>query len=201
MARIMQRLSRSRVLGSRLAVAITSVIVTTVVVAGGIAAATVPNDSVTSAKIVNGTIQSIDIKDGTIQGVDIANQTVDAADLALTMRPLWARVGADAEGNPVLVAGRGVTSVEKRVVGDEQNIPYYLVTFNRSVAACGWTATINNSNWFGPPAGWGVIYAENDGGPDTTGPDDVLRVRLFDMDGVPIGLGDENTTFTVSAVC
>lgn len=185
------------VFGSRLAVAITSVIVTTVVIAGGIAAATVPNDSVTSAKIVNGTIQGIDIKDGTIGGVDIANQSVDAADLAQPLRPLWARVGGDADGNPVLVAGRGVTSVVKRGT----DFPSYLVTFNRSVLACGWTATINNNNYFGPPAGWGVVTAENDGGPDTTGPADALRVRLFDLDGVPAALGGDTTTFTVSVDC
>ena len=109
---------------------------TTVVVAGGIAVASVPNNSVTSAKILNGTIQSIDIKDGTIQGGDIANGSVGVVDVTTDLRPLWARVGADADNDPVLVAGRGVTSVVKRGT----DFPDYLVTFNRSVLDCGWTA-------------------------------------------------------------
>ena len=61
--------------------------------------------------------------------------------------------------------------------------------------------TINNNNYFGPPSGWGVISAENDGSPSTTGPPNALRVRLFAMDGTQLALGDENTTFTVSVDC
>ncbi len=198
--------SSTGVFGSRLAVAITSVIVTTVVVAGGIAVASVPNNSVNSAKIVNGTIQGIDIKNGTIQGIDIANGSVGVADLAPTALPLFARVGNDADNNPVLVAGRGVTSVVKR--GEPVND--YLVTFNRSIANCGWTATINANNYFGPTNGWGTILAENDGGPlppDGTGPGpaDALRVRLQHIDPisgeVPYLLGDPNSTFTVTVTC
>ncbi len=112
---------------------------------------TVVNGSIQGIDIRNGTIKSIDIGNGTVTGADIRNGTVGVVDVVPALQPLFARVGNDAEDNPVLVAGRGVTSVVKR----DADLSY-LVTFNRSIAACGWTATINN-NYFGPPPGWGVI--------------------------------------------
>lgn len=139
--------SSAGVFGSRLAVAGTSVIVTTVVVAGGIAVASVPNNSVTSAKIVNNTIQGIDIKNGTIQSIDIANGSVGITDVAPVLQPLFARFSGSPDGDPVLVASRGVTSIVKR--GGDGDYTDYLVTFNRSVAGCAWTGTLNNSGGFG----------------------------------------------------
>jgi hypothetical protein len=82
----------TRILGSRVAVALVSVVVTALVFSGGVAVAlNVPDNSVNSAKIVDNSVRSIDIQDGTLQsvdiatggvrGVDIANGTVHGADL------------------------------------------------------------------------------------------------------------------------
>lgn len=76
----MRRLS-STVLGSRLAVAITTAIVTTVVVAGGIAVASVPNNSVGTGKIIDNSIRSRDIRNGAVRSIDIGNGVVTGADI------------------------------------------------------------------------------------------------------------------------
>ena len=90
------------VAGSRLAIAITAVIVTSLVVAGGLAGAlpgtksvfnndigtgavdsrTIKNNNVKSKDIKNGTIKSKDIRDGAIQSHDIRDGTITTADLA-----------------------------------------------------------------------------------------------------------------------
>ena len=67
--------------GSRLAIVLTTVIVTAVVLAGGVALATVGFNSVGSAQIQSGSIQSVDIATGAVRTVDIANGTVNTADL------------------------------------------------------------------------------------------------------------------------
>ena len=78
--------------GSRLAIAITAVIMTTVLVAGGLAGAlpgtkSVKNDdigtgAVNSRTIKNNNIKSKDIRNNTIQSKDIRDGTITAADLA-----------------------------------------------------------------------------------------------------------------------
>lgn len=70
------------VFGSRLAVAITAVIVTTVVIAGGVAAASVPNNSVTTAKIRNNAVTTAKIKNGAVTTPKIKNGAVTMAKLA-----------------------------------------------------------------------------------------------------------------------
>ncbi len=89
----------SSVFSSRLAVAITSVIVTTVVIAGGIAAASVANNSVNSAKIVNNSVRSIDIRNNDVTSADIRNNGVQRGDLALNATRVRLRFASEENQN------------------------------------------------------------------------------------------------------
>jgi hypothetical protein len=154
-------MQRSTVLraSSRVATAVGAVVITAVVVSGGLAVAqagteAVANNSVNSAKIFdnsilsadirNNTVASVDIANSTIAGVDIANDTVASADvldgsvaavdLAPEVLPATVRVTVDAEGDPVIVSGRGATSVLEQGSGN------YTVAFDRAIGGC-WAST------------------------------------------------------------
>ncbi len=121
--------TRSEIFGSRLAVAIATMIATALVFSGGMAVAfSVPPNSVNSAKIVNGTVRGIDIKNGTVTHHDLAGY----------LRPRWVKFDADSSGVTYL-SGRGVVLVAPQGVG------IYRVRFNRSVNGCGWMATRNDN--------------------------------------------------------
>ena len=151
--------SSAEVFGSRLAVAVTSVIVTTVVVAGGIAVASVPNNSVTTAKIRNGAVTSAKIRDKTIRSVDLHPSVL----------PRFAHVNAGVIGS-TLINGRGVSNVGRVAVGQ------YTVTFAASVASCGLIATLTD-NATGTSSN-GEISAERDN-------NNTVRVRTYNSAGTP----------------
>ena len=113
------------IVGSRLAVAITTAIITTVVVAGGIALASVPNNSVNSAKIVNNTIRSEDIRNGGIAYVDLGGG----------IRPRMARVEYNA-GVPSITAQRGGISIVNEPFAGAVRLE-----FGRNMDTCAVTAT------------------------------------------------------------
>ena len=103
--------------GSRLAITITAVIVTAVVVAGGLAAAlpgtrqVETNDlqtgAVTARTIKNGTVKSRDIRNETIKSKDIQDGTITAADLAPdALSSLEDRITALESERPIVVTNR-----------------------------------------------------------------------------------------------
>ncbi len=202
--------------GSRLAIVLTTVIVTTVVLVGGVALATVGRNSVGSPQIKNGSIKSVDIANGTVRAVDIANGTVSTADLkndsvrgvdirdgtiasadiadgSVSVDDLaptllrWAKVDADAAGAELL-SGRGVASVARLGIG------IYEVSFDDPVDGCGWIATLNEN--VGGIVGSGEIGVELE---STAIPND-LFVRTWDSAGVPADLPSSDG-FTVQVVC
>ena len=154
-----------RTIASRTATAVGAVVITTVVVAGGLGVAqaateSVANNSVTSAKLVNGTVQGIDIKNGTVTPLD----------LSPAARPRWAKI--DGSTNGTVIRGRGVASSTHLSAGN------YVVTFTGPIANCGWTATLNDNAAAG--AAPGQIAVEQNGPSDAT----TLRVRTYDAAGV-----------------
>lgn len=188
------------VFGSRPAVAITSVIVTAVVLMGGVALATVGDNSVTSAKIRNGAVKSVDIGNGQVKSADIAtggvrsvdigDGTIQPKDVNHLLRPRWARVGADG----ATLAGRGVTSTSKNVAPAGIGVRFRVV-FASSIANCGWTATLNSMN---------TDAVTNDT------PDGEISVRRIDTKTLEVRIKDSsgglvipsgNEGFTVQAVC
>lgn len=173
--------------GSRVAVAVASAIVTAVVIAGGVAVASVGNNSVTSAKIRNGAVRSVDIKNGAVQGVDLKDGTVGVADVGTPLKPMWAKVDAQAQGALVL-SGRSVTGAGRDLPG------VYLVDFNRSVVGCGWTVALNDVDAGAAPPG--EIAVERTSANDV----DTLTVRTFNSAGAPVDLGDSDA-FTVQVLC
>ena len=72
---------RTSVFGTRTAAAIAAAIVTAVI-AGGVAAASVPNNSVSTAKIQNGAVTTAKLANNAVTSPKIANGTIVAADLA-----------------------------------------------------------------------------------------------------------------------
>jgi hypothetical protein len=154
-----------RTVASRAATAVGAVVITTVVVAGGLSVAqasteAVANNSVNSAKILNGSVQGIDIKNG----------TVAPGDLSPAARPRWAKVGGGTTGN--LIRGRGATGSSYLSTGN------YVVTFADPVANCGWTASLNDDGSGG--AAPGQITVEQNGPSDAF----TLRVRTYSVVGV-----------------
>ncbi len=67
--------------GSRLAIVVTTALITTIVVAGGVALATVGINSVGSPEIKNGSVRSVDLKDNGVRSNDIQNGTIISADI------------------------------------------------------------------------------------------------------------------------
>ena len=140
---------RTHTAGSRLAIVLTTVIVTTVVLAGGVALATVGLNSVGSAQIkngsiksadigngqvktsdiANGTVNSADVRDNSIKGVDLRNGTVTAADLAAATQPAGVNF---AEGSDGVTLGTTDQSM-RSVVLDAPAAGHVIVTANASV--------------------------------------------------------------------
>lgn len=71
---------------SRASTIVVTAIVTTVVIAGGVAFAAVPSNSVTSAKIVDGTIQAVDLGPNSVTSAKIANNSITNVDLTAGLR-------------------------------------------------------------------------------------------------------------------
>ncbi len=81
----------SRVIGSRVAVAVASVIVTTLVVSGGLAAFAqeaadeaaeiVAPNQVNSASVIDNSLRSVDLRNGGVASIDILNNTVTSTDV------------------------------------------------------------------------------------------------------------------------
>jgi hypothetical protein len=170
----------ARTLASRTASVVGAVVVTAVVVSGGLGVAqaarlSVPNNSVTSAKIVNGTIQGVDIKDGAIA----------PADLSVNARPRWAKV--DAGPTTTLIRGRGAASATRAALG------VYRVSFETPITNCGWTATLNDNDASSTPPG--EIGVEREAGTSNN-----LLIRTFNSAGVQSESSEDNG-FTVVVSC
>lgn len=175
----------------------------------GVANALPGRNTVDSGDIINGQVKQVDIagravagakvKNGSLTGADIRNGSVGVADVAPELQPLFARVtGTNVTLVPVLAASRGVKGVAKRELSG--GYVDYLVTFNRSVANCAWTGTLNNQGGFGP--GWGEVTVESDGKPDNpagTTPKK-LRVRITDLDNNFVRVGPTES-FSVIVQC
>jgi len=170
--------SRVKKVASQLGLVVAGSAMTVLLLGGGPAGAfNVPNNSVTSAKIVNGTIQGMDIKDGTVAPVDLAPRA----------RPLWARVGQSVPdiSSFELIRGRGVTSVG--IFDGGLGDTWYVVTFDRPVDDCGWTATPNANAANGEvDAAWLGVSEEG-----STEAHSDLRVSVYDESNLasPLGLG------------
>ncbi len=156
------------VIGSRLAVAVTTAIITTVVVAGGIALANVPNNSVGSVKIVNESIRSEDIRNGAIKSVDIGTGAVTPADVSPALKPYMARVNYSA-GIPTITSQRGgLVFVNEPFTGAVR------IGFPRNMDSCAVTATSTSG---------GVDTAVRR---STTGTGNEVVVVSFDTGGVTV---------------
>ena len=187
---------------SRLSVGVATAIVTTVVVAGGLAYAAqtenVPNGSVTTAKIVNGAVTSAKIRNATIRAVDLHPSVSSQLGVPGPAGPAgpagppgpagaaarFAFVAASA-GPVNLINGSGVTSVGRIGVG------VYNVTFGASIANCGKIATLTDNA--GGVAQTGQITAEETGA-------NTVWVRTFNSAGAAAdrALGDG---FTLMVLC
>lgn len=192
---------RSRIPGSRMALAITCIIVTAVVVAGGLAGALpgrnrvqrddIARGAVVTRHIANNTIRSVDIRDGQVFSNDIAQGGVDISNLAPDLRPRYARIeytGGTAPTSARLLAGSGV--VDWNRVGEG----IYRVQFDTDVRPCGWTTSRNDSA--AGAVGPGLIGSELE---SSTAPD-TLWIRTWDTDGLAddLQIGD---AFTVTVTC
>ncbi len=156
------------VIGSKLAVAVTTAIITTVVVAGGIALASVPNNSVNSGKIVNNTIRTEDIRNNTIKGIDIRDGNIGYADLGGGIRPRMARVVYNAGVASITAQRGGVTIVSEPFTGAVR------LDFGRNMNSCAVTATANTG---------GVDASVRR---STTGGGSEVVVVIFDIDGIGV---------------
>ncbi len=76
------------------------------------------------------TVNSAAIINGAVTGADIAGSTIGRGDIKVGVVPLWAKIDAD-ETTPVVLAGRGVSSVTKPFAGQ------FDVSFTRSIESCG----------------------------------------------------------------
>ena len=164
------------------------------------------NGQVKRADIAGGAVNGAKVANGSLTGADIADGTVRAADLAPAVQHAYfARVGHDGT-DAVLVAGRGVDSVEYDDAGGD-----YVVTFDAPVEACAWTASINPF-FGGPPTGWNEIVVgptwDNTVVPpqDQTPDPHELRVLITDGENNPAGTGTDPATahlqtFTVVVNC
>ena len=157
---------------SRLSIGVATAIVTTVIVAGGLAYASttesVPNNSVTTAKIANGAVTSAKIRDNTIRAGDLSLSVRNQLGVPGPAGPAgpqgppgpagaaarFAFVSANA-GGASLLNGSGVTSVGRVGVG------IYNVTFAASIANCGKIATLTDNA--GGTVTTGQIGAEETG--------------------------------------
>ncbi|HYF45444.1 MAG TPA: hypothetical protein VD926_04490, partial [Acidimicrobiales bacterium] len=166
----------------------------------------IQDDSLTTSEITDGSLNGNDIAFGTVGGDDILDNSlvsgdiatstittgdiapggVTPSDLSLQAQTRWAKVGADA--TPNLIAGRGATSVSHSGAGN------FTVNFAQPVTGCGWTATINDNDAGGAPAGQISVERENAGDPDS------LRVRTFTAAGAAADLASSDG-FTVTVVC
>jgi len=116
--------------GSKLAVAITSTIVTAVVIAGGVAFASVPNNSVGSGKIINNSIRSEDLRDGAVKSIDIRNGSVTPTDVSPALQPYMARVAYSAGVPSITVQRGGLAIVNEPFAGAVR------ISFPRNVDTC-----------------------------------------------------------------
>lgn len=159
------------IVGSRLAVAITTAIITTVVVAGGIALASVPNNSVGSTKIINESIRSEDIRNGAVKSADIGDGAVTPVDVSPALKPYMARVSYPG-ASPQIDAQRGGLSIVNEPFSGAVRI-----AFPRDMDTCA------------------VVATSNTGGVDasvrrsTTGADNEVVVVSFDDTGANVEEG------------
>jgi YVTN family beta-propeller protein len=102
---------------------------------------------------------------------------------------LWAKVdgGGPAPGEVTLLRGAGATAASHFNPGS------YLVTFNRPVDTCGWSATLNDNGALIAPNGQISVELRN-----TVTPNDLI-VRTFTADGTTANLAnDDGFTLTVN---
>ena len=175
---------------SRLSVGVATAIVTTVVVAGGLAYAaqteSVPNNSVTTAKIRNGAVTSAKIRNKTIQGIDIKPGAVGPGQLGINVRPRWAKV--DAGVSTSLIRGRGAVSASRIAAGA------YRVVFASPVNNCGWTVSRNDN-------ASGIVSAGEIGvEQESTALTSNLYVRTFNSAGVQADMSSTDG-FTLVISC
>ena len=146
------------------------------------------NGAVTGNKIAKNTITGDKIQAGTLGTVPSAgnaNALGGAPATAYQSRILWAKVAPDG----TLSAGNGATSSGILKTGQ------YEVTFNRSVSACAFEATIGSSlvsNSFFNDNGQGQIYTE----PRSGNPNAVF-VAIFDKYGTTFA----NNAFHLAVIC
>lgn len=184
---------------SRLSIGVATAIVTTIVVAGGLAYASqtesVPNNSVTTAKIRNNAVTSAKIRNNTIRTADLHPSVRNQLGVPGPAGPAgppgpagaaarFAFVAASA-GPVSLIRGSGVTGVGRIGVG------IYSVTFASSIAGCGKIATLTDNA--GGTVQTGQIGAEETGA-------NTVWVRTTNSAGAPADrlLGDG---FTLMVLC
>ncbi len=212
--------------GSRLAIVLTTVIVTTVVLVGGVALATVGINSVGSPQIKNGSIRSVDIANGQVKSADIANGTIGSADLRdNAVRGLDIRdgtiasadiadgtiTGADiADGS---VAAADLTPDLLRWAKVDADAAGADLLSGRGVTSVARIATgIYSVTFDGPVTGCGWIATVNDNADGVVGPGEigielgssvdasVLWVRTWDSGGSAVDRSSSDG-FTVQVVC
>ena len=133
-----------RLLGGGVAVAGLALIAATAPgVAGGLVTSSdLANRAVTTPKIAkkavkaknlaDGAVKTPKIKDGAVTSAKLAAGSVGRTQLAPELQPLWAFVW----GGPTILKGRGAVAVDSLSTGN------YILTFDRDVSACGYTATL-----------------------------------------------------------
>lgn len=187
---------------SRLGVAVVTAIVTTAVIAGGVAAAQVANGSVTTAKIRNGAVTtdkiangavttaklrggavtSRKLADGAVTSAKLANNSVTTSALApgaVTFGTLAATVQSNLPRHALVSANpNGASLVSGRGVLSVTRVQTgsYRVAFITPVDTCSYTATLVDVGTGGATPG--EITVERDSATE-------VRVRTYDSNGTP----------------
>ncbi|WP_028653719.1 hypothetical protein [Nocardioides halotolerans] len=147
---------------------------------GAVTTSKIAKKAVVTKKIADGAIKTKKIANDAVTADKLANGSVGRDQLAPELQPLWAFVW----GGPTINKGRGAVAVESLSAGN------YILTFDRNVSACGYTATMAAPTSVSPEQVGFISVSSSTADPKA------VNVRTRDFDGTPAAHG-----FTVQVWC